>query len=1164
MDFDAFVTGDCPLVPAEGASPSDGGDGSESDANTLGTPDDDGENESGFVDAFESDEGDEGDEGDEEPAAAEARRTQGMSLGSISALRSAAVAASAAKLVRVKEKTQQVAQSKKQALSNFNKKGGLVGWLHGEPGDGSESYDDDDAGSGDSSVSDGCAETVADSVQPSAEVEADLLRSASLPTDSISPATPAVRQHRSFPAQVSPNAAAQVPASEFLKKSLRGSQRASSLLGNLYGKVKKVGSPAATPPATPTTRSSVHEAVNNGTSGGGRIALQPSPRKERALQGACSLGFDEFSSASNDSSSEPIRQRAVPEDNMSPSLDARQHRQSRQPMALPVEGTEPTAAIMEEPRRVLLLNACLADPKLAAEFVNTVMPNDSALLKLLYSIEEFEALVSTEPIPALSVQVDYAVTVIDKFLVSPSSHRGDSAVSVLSKLPPSTATELKQTIEKLHLVSASALPKTLFRVVYDVVYETLREGYDAFKLTREYTLLLEQRQQERADTVHVPTIDAILANEWCCMVFWMHLYRTSHHHRLSFLMEKSFQLDKLHAAFLQSVQMSPANDESADHVKSARAAQAYQRLVTHLTLVSRKFLQQSASVALPTAAPNLCCLKDELCVEIGRVPRDCSEQLGDAVAVVERLMNNLDVFAAEVRKEFKHLSFERFASFTASALYRDFVANLLVLPSSGCSPNDAQVSEARSSRGDIVQLLRAARIPFHQAPNKAPEPRRLSALFSFGSCADPVVSPDAIFKVFTFTTHDVGEGESRERSFNFEDLTDGTRRALTSSDAKAEAHAGAQNLYQTVEHFLLPEVTTSAFELPEPDTLQNVCYNFVAGEGDSTVYGAAWRRPVETSESAALRGVCVTSKFPLVDSLRCFLQTLAHGVGQLERKSDAADLTANGELLSAVGSARAALERYLIQHHSTHDAAKQAVPQVDFSLEDLFDCLSLTHVLRLAAFVLLEKKIVLVSSSYSVLLAVGEALKTLIYPLTWSHIYVPVLPLALKECLHCPTPFIFGLHRSYVRKSDLPRPSEDLVIVNLDRDSLTGGGDVVLPPALGSSLRDKLFRFIRPRLQTRDDINYCPAGVGSESECPTRERFPVQAIRDVFHDELLRVLASLESFAFRFEFNGKSAAVVDASNKTRTWTAEASSFHTALLQTQAFSAHLSSLGGCQS
>lgn len=813
----------------------------------------------------------------------------------------------------------------------------------------------------------------------------------------------------------------------------------------------------------------------------------------------------------------------------------------------------------QEVVRHLPLDECLGDPKLAAEFVSTVMPEDSALLKLLYSIEEYEALVTTEPVAALSVQTTYATTVIDKFLVhqQPSGHR----VSVLSKLPASTPSDLKLVIEQLQLADALALPKTLFRDVHEVVYEVLRDGYDAFKLTREYALLLEQHQQQERFTtstsVNVLTLDAVLASEWCCTVFWMHLYRTAHHHRLSFVMEKAFKLDKLYQDFTTSSTQSTSG--------GAATQSCYERLVAQLKLVNRKFLQKHAPVALPVVAAPLCRLKEEICIEINHLPPREGEDADGRMAAIERVMGKIDAFALDVQKEFKRLSFERFASFTASALYRDFVTQLQ--PSSAAS---------ETVRGDIVQLLRASRIPFHQAPNESPPALELSSLLydkeEEGGDDDTstAVDSDAIFKVFSFVKRDVVNAQKRTQPYEFVNLLDSSEEGRDAQESEGLEQQNAL-LYQTLEHFLIPEAAPRTFKISDAEAQQSLCFNFVAGNGENAVYGAVWRLPLVQNDGVTTHGMCVLSKYPLVDSLRLYLRSFSLSKSRLDSASGSDSGILSGDLKPALDEAKAAFQCYFLAQHQdcspqgrTKCDSAQAVPppppRMDFSLEDLFDCLSITHILRLVGFVLLEKKIVLVSSSYSVLLSVGEALKALIHPLVWSHIYVPVLPLALKGYLHCPTPFIFGLHNSYVRASELPRPSDDLVVVNLDRDSLTGGGEVFLPPTRSASMRDRLVRICRPRLQTRDQIDYCMNGDGNlDTHRNEAKAFPSEAIRDVFHEELREMLAGLETFAFRFAFNDKFVTVVDASNKSRAWTSDASRFHATLLQTQAFSAHLSSL-----
>ena len=41
---------------------------------------------------------------------------------------------------------------------------------------------------------------------------------------------------------------------------------------------------------------------------------------------------------------------------------------------------------------------------------------------------------------------------------------------------------------------------------------------------------------------------------------------------------------------------------------------------------------------------------------------------------------------------------------------------------------------------------------------------------------------------------------------------------------------------------------------------------------------------------------------------------------------------------------------------------------------------------------------------------IAEALTTLFFPLSWEHVYVPVLPPSLLHYLDAPVPFIMGLY----------------------------------------------------------------------------------------------------------------------------------------------------------
>ncbi|KAJ8604879.1 hypothetical protein CTAYLR_010415 [Chrysophaeum taylorii] len=63
---------------------------------------------------------------------------------------------------------------------------------------------------------------------------------------------------------------------------------------------------------------------------------------------------------------------------------------------------------------------------------------------------------------------------------------------------------------------------------------------------------------------------------------------------------------------------------------------------------------------------------------------------------------------------------------------------------------------------------------------------------------------------------------------------------------------------------------------------------------------------------------------------------------------------------------------------------------------------------------LLERPILLVAESTSVLAPVAEALLALVRPFEWSHVYVPVLPRPLLELLDAPQPFLLGILSSWL------------------------------------------------------------------------------------------------------------------------------------------------------
>lgn len=116
----------------------------------------------------------------------------------------------------------------------------------------------------------------------------------------------------------------------------------------------------------------------------------------------------------------------------------------------------------------------------------------------------------------------------------------------------------------------------------------------------------------------------------------------------------------------------------------------------------------------------------------------------------------------------------------------------------------------------------------------------------------------------------------------------------------------------------------------------------------------------------------------------------------------------------------------------------------------LFECLDIDHIILVWTALVVERKVLLVSRQYSVLTVCAEILCSLLFPLRWSHLYVPMLPRMLCPMLDAPVPYLCGIVRenwSYAQHF-VGQGSEPTYVVDLDRNAveLVGGDSNPLPP----------------------------------------------------------------------------------------------------------------------
>ncbi|ROT67182.1 putative myotubularin-related protein 13 [Penaeus vannamei] len=157
--------------------------------------------------------------------------------------------------------------------------------------------------------------------------------------------------------------------------------------------------------------------------------------------------------------------------------------------------------------------------------------------------------------------------------------------------------------------------------------------------------------------------------------------------------------------------------------------------------------------------------------------------------------------------------------------------------------------------------------------------------------------------------------------------------------------------------------------------------------------------------------------------------------------------------------------------------ASPTLPVTGTTVLSLFNQLGIKNVLVLFCAALTEHKILFHSQSYNRLTESCHALKALLYPFKYSHVYIPILPASLVEVLSTPTPFIMGVH-SHLQHDVVELM--DVIVADLD------GGSIRVPESLTVSLLPEPFwsqthaalsKVLHPDLSTADNAFPSSAGI---------------------------------------------------------------------------------------
>jgi hypothetical protein len=126
--------------------------------------------------------------------------------------------------------------------------------------------------------------------------------------------------------------------------------------------------------------------------------------------------------------------------------------------------------------------------------------------------------------------------------------------------------------------------------------------------------------------------------------------------------------------------------------------------------------------------------------------------------------------------------------------------------------------------------------------------------------------------------------------------------------------------------------------------------------------------------------------------------------------------------------------------------ADQPVAYVSLPFKVLFECLDIGNILFAWYTLACERKVLLVSGQLSLLTVCSEILCSLLFPMRWSHLYIPVLPRSLSPMLDAPMPYLCGISRENFPYA-VADISDETIVVDLDRNVITlGPGCQDLPP----------------------------------------------------------------------------------------------------------------------
>uniref|UniRef100_M4BMN9 UDENN domain-containing protein n=1 Tax=Hyaloperonospora arabidopsidis (strain Emoy2) TaxID=559515 RepID=M4BMN9_HYAAE len=680
------------------------------------------------------------------------------------------------------------------------------------------------------------------------------------------------------------------------------------------------------------------------------------------------------------------------------------------------------------------------------------------------------------------------------------------------------------------------------------------------------------RRQRTATTFL--TLERVLGNRRLCSVFWVFLFKERTHQQLSLWMDFRYQLLPVLEDFVHVVQADAdrvdekqRDKEQSDDTEDQQAGELIEQLLAGGSRIAAKYLIVNASTRVTFVGEAEQALLHDYEVQVACCLESGSFSLADA----EELHRTVERIQGVIEADLKVNHFVRFmGSESFKSLVASYQSRLLspsgspdVLTSTAC---DGSSTASDSSMTTLQELFQCMNVPSHQPQRVRSKSFTLRDLYQ-GQLRGELQSKSLISSVMSFRL------DVNDRSHP--GIIKEVLHTLAGSSNRSES---CSDLYH---HHAIPDHVEAFFRPSGADVVRSTVrpkpslFHMTIGNSDKAFYGACLTRYVPLNDSSKLgpleqvlqeteglevyvpAGICIISRYPILDTLKQRLDLLHTAMQDDESYlSDVNWLPS----VAQVGGLLCPLNFSTMISPDDGTSILALDDFVDFSMEEIFSCLSVEHVVALVTCMLLERQIVLVSSRYSVLTAVGETLKSLIAPLEWSHVFAPILPKSMLECLQCPTPYLFGVHASYrgELREMLEREGcgDSIVVVDLDADKMSAPGRPQLPESIRGPLTSRLLQLLKPRVYYSD---FVPMVTKNDTVASTSQCFPQGHVRMFFREAIAALLRTVEEFRFVLSDDFDYVVVFDRIAFVRHLPSREQSFYRSFLETQVFSHEIASV-----